>query len=253
MISTLTDTNVSATFSLNLTNPNAPILVADAFFGLPLAVGFSLLGAPVSGLNGLATGATVLSAALQSGNPLAVGGALVDLPAYTLNGFLDGETIVDLTLPVGLATALPSFAGPLGPRPWAEALNLVFGITGITDPTIPIVAHLPFDGLLVPPQPVTATIPVSVAGVTTIDVNLTLGGTPFGGLIPALVNTVPRDLAAAIAPKSSGTQPGASSVSSGPPPSATGSGRRPQARSRQRSFWCVQAFAHENPPDSQRL
>ena len=200
VISTLTDTNVSATFSLNLTNPNAPILVADAFFGLPLAVGFSLLGAPVSGLNGLATGATVLSAALQSGNPLAVGGALVDLPAYTLNGFLNGETIVDLTLPVGLATALPSFAGPLGPT-LAEALNLVFGITGITDPTIPIVAHLPFDGLLVPPQPVTATIPVSVAGVTTININLTLGGTPFGGLIPALVNTVPRDLAAAITPK----------------------------------------------------
>jgi len=196
VISTLTDTNVSTTFALNLTNPSAPLLAADAFFGLPLAVGFSLLGAPVSGLNGLATGATVLGAAIQSGNPLAVGGALVDLPAYGLNGFLNGETIVDVALPVGAATALPGLAGPLlGP-----ILQQVFALPGAPDPTIPIVAHLPFDGLLVPPQPVTATIDVTVAGVP-IPINITLGGTPFGGLIPALVNTVPEDLAAAITPK----------------------------------------------------
>lgn len=200
VISTLTDTNVSTTFALNLTNPSKPILIADAFFGLPLAVGFSLLGAPVSGLNGLATGASVLAAAVQSGNPLAVGGAIVDLPAYALNGFLNGQTIVDVTLPVGATTALPG----LLPNPFGQILGPVlqgvFNLTGLPDPTIPVVAHLPFDGLLVPPQPVTATLDVTVAGVP-VPINVTLGGTPFGGLIPALVNTVPRDLAAAITPK----------------------------------------------------
>jgi hypothetical protein len=62
------------------------------------------------------------------------------------------------------------------------------------------VVHLPFDGLLVPPQAVTATVDVTVAGVT-IPINLTLGGTTFGGLVPTLVNYVPQQLAAAITPK----------------------------------------------------
>ncbi|MFY2861498.1 PE family protein [Mycobacterium sp. THU-M104] len=195
-ISTLTNTNVSASFALNETNPNAPVLESSAYFGLPLSVVFSLLGAPVSGLNGLATGATALAAAVQTGNPLAVGGALVDMPAYFLNGFLNGETVVNMTLPVSATTALPGLAGhTLGP-----VLEQVLGLTGITGPTIPVVVHLSFDGLLVPPHPITATMDVTASDATVTQLNLNLGGTPFGGLLPELLNTVPEQLAASIAP-----------------------------------------------------
>ncbi len=196
-ISTLTNTNVSASFALNETNPNAPVLESSAYFGLPLSVGFSLLGAPVAGLNGLATGVTALAAAVQAGNPLAVGGALVDMPAYFLNGFLNGETVVDMTLPVSTATALPGLSGPvLGP-----VLEQVLDLTGITGPTIPVVVHLSFDGLLVPPHPITATMDVTASDATVTQLDLNLGGTPFGGLLPELLNTVPEQLAASIAPR----------------------------------------------------
>ncbi|WP_085254107.1 PE family protein [Mycobacterium saskatchewanense] len=193
-VSTLTSSTTSTTFGLNLFNPSANVLQADAFFGTPLSLAFSVLGAPVSGLNGLATGATVLSAALQSGNGAAAAGALFDMPAYGLNGFLNGETIVDLALPVSTSTVLPSFLGPLG-----QPLAAILGVAGI-DPTIPIVIHLPFDGLLVPPHPISSTVDVTVGGVLNLPISLTLGGTPFGGLLPLLVNDLPRQLATAITP-----------------------------------------------------
>jgi hypothetical protein len=198
-VTTLTNTDTSTTFALNLTNPSAPILVADAFFGVPLSLGFSLLGAPVSGLNGLATGATVLEAAAQAGNGVGVVGALVDMPAYVMNGFLNGQTIVDLTLPVSTATVPPSLAGPLGPLA-TILLQLDPSLAGSLLPTVPIVVHLPFDGLLVPPQSITATVDVT-AGPVTVPININLGGTEFGGLVPALVNSVPEQLASAITPK----------------------------------------------------
>lgn len=195
-VSTLTNTNVSATFALNETNPSVPLLESNAYFGLPSSVGFSLLGAPVSELNGLTTGATVLAAALQTGNPLAVGGAIIDLPAYFSNGFLNGETVVKMALPVSATTALPGLAGPtLGP-----VLEDILNLTGITGPTIPIEVHLSFDGLLVPPHPITATMDVTASGLTVTQLNLNLGGTPFGGLIPELLNTVPEQLTASITP-----------------------------------------------------
>ena len=63
-------------------------------------MGFALIGPPIAGLDGLATGATAFGTALQTGNGVAALGALADMPAYGLNGFLNGETIVDLTIPV---------------------------------------------------------------------------------------------------------------------------------------------------------
>ncbi|MEE6177702.1 PE family protein [Mycobacterium sp. 050134] len=193
-VSTLTSSTTSTSFGLNLFNPSGNVLQADAFFGTPLSLAFSFLGAPVSGLNGLATGATVLSAAIQTGNGTAAAGALFDMPAYALNGFLNGETIVDLALPVSTSTVLPSFLGPLG-----QSLSAILGVAGI-DPTIPIVIHLPFDGLLVPPHPISSTVDVTVGGVLNLPISLTLGGTPFGGLLPLLVNDLPRQVAAAITP-----------------------------------------------------
>jgi hypothetical protein len=64
--------------------------------------------------------------------------------------------------------------------------------------TVPIVLHLPFDGILVPPHPVTATIDLSALGLPPVPV--TIFGTPFMGLVPLMVNYLPEQLAAAITP-----------------------------------------------------
>jgi PE family len=196
LVSTLTSSNTATTFTLNLTNPSANVLQADAFFGLPLSLGFAVIGPFITTLDGFATGATVFGAAVQTGNGVAAVGALVDMPAYVLNGFLNGETIVDLTLPVSTATAVGGLGGPLlGPL-----LQQILGLAGPLDPTVPIVVHLPFDGILVPQHPITATLDVTVAGVTT-PLNVNLGGTPFGGVADTLLNYLPEQLAAAIVPK----------------------------------------------------
>ena len=94
------------------------------------------------------------------------------------NGFLNGETLVDMTIPVPISTGLPP------PLPG----NF----------TVPITLHLPFDGILVPPHPVTATIDLSALGLPPTLV--TIFGTPFMGLVPLFVNYVPQQLAAAITP-----------------------------------------------------
>jgi hypothetical protein len=160
-------------------------------------------------MDGLATSAMMFGSALQAGNGVAALGALVDMPAYAMNGFLNGTTYVDLTLPVSTTTALGALnpLGPLGPildpvlLPILEpVLEPVLSSLGLS--TIPIVVHLPFDGLLVPPQAVTATIePSALGGLITVPINLTLGGTPFGGIAPLLMNTLPEELAAVITPK----------------------------------------------------
>lgn len=168
----LTDTSVSTTISGSLT---PPALVLGANFGLPLSLLFGVAGAPVAGLDGLATAATEIGHGIATGNPLMVVGGLGDAPALVLDGFLNGETIVDMSLPV------------------------TFSLPIIGDLNIPVVVHLPYQGLLVRPHAITATVPLQILGID-IPINLTLGGTKFGGLLPALLNTVPHDLANAITP-----------------------------------------------------
>jgi hypothetical protein len=65
--------------------------------------------------------------------------------------------------------------------------------------TVPIVLHLPFDGILVPPHPVTATIDLSGILPNT-QIPVTIFGTPFMGLVPLMVDYLPQQLAAAITP-----------------------------------------------------
>lgn len=152
-----------------------------------LPLGFAIIGPPIAALNGLATGATVFGAALQTGNGVAAVGALADMPAYALNGFLNGQTVIDLTIPVTETVTI----GAIGPLP---------GIT-IVPANTPVVVHMPFCGILTPPQQVSATLDVSEGiGQPLQVVNITLGGTQFGGLLPELVNFMPRQIAAAIAP-----------------------------------------------------
>jgi hypothetical protein len=154
-----------------------------------LPLGFAIIGPPIAALDGLATGATVFGAALQTGNGVAAIGALADMPAYALNGFLNGQTVIDLTIPVTETVTI----GAIPP--------LLPGIT-IVPANTPIVVHMPFCGILTPPQQISATLDVSEGIDQPVQVvNLTLGGTQFGGLIPELVNFIPRQIASTISPK----------------------------------------------------
>jgi hypothetical protein len=168
-VGALTNAGVSANFAVNIGLTGAT-LAGTAVFGLPLELGFSVLGAPFAGLNGFAQGATAFGAAAQTGNVLGMLNAVGDMPAYVLNGALNGQLIVDLPLPIA--------------------------VDGLI---LPAVAHVPFDGILTPPQPLTVTIPIDALGIT-IPINATLGGssTQFGGLFPTLVNAIPEAIAKVI-------------------------------------------------------
>lgn len=173
-IGTLTNANVTADFALSLGLPGGT-LAGSAIFGLPLQLGFAILGPPFAMANGIAQGATAFGAAAQTGNVLGMLNAVGDMPAYAMNGFLNGQLLVDLPLPITVSAP------------------------GLGTLTVPAVAHVPFDGLLTPPEPLTVTIPAGVAGLT-VPINATLGGTEFGGLFPTLFNTIPEAIARAITP-----------------------------------------------------
>jgi hypothetical protein len=175
-LATVLNGGISADFDVNVSVlPVGATLAGDAIFGFPLQLGFAVLGFPFTTLNGFATGATAFSTALQTGNALGALNAIADTPAYALNGMLNGSILVDLPLPVST--------------------------DGVT---LPSTAHLPFQGLLTPPQQLTITMPLSVAGIP-IPINATLGGTEFAGLLPFLVNTLPDQFALAISPGASTT------------------------------------------------
>lgn len=143
------------------------------------SLGFALIGPPIATVDGLATGATAFGTALRAGDAVGAAGALVGMPAYVADGFLNGETIIDLTIPVTETVVIPPF------------------------PTIgantPVVAHLPFYGILAQPQPISATIHIP-AGLTTIPITLSYGDTQFGGAVPELLNYIPRQIASTIKP-----------------------------------------------------
>ncbi len=178
-LNAVTNTKVSTVIggNLDLVNPLNSSLTLGANFGLPLQVLFGVGGAPIAALDGLATGATIVSTGFATGNPTMVVGGLFDTPAFVLDGLLNGETIVDLTLPVSFN--VPLIGDIIGP------LN------------VPVIIHLPFNGLLVPPHPIQATVPAELLGIG-VPLTLTLGGTQFSGLLPQLINTVPRALADSI-------------------------------------------------------
>ncbi|WP_085101644.1 PE family protein [Mycobacterium paraense] len=179
-IDTLVNANVTANFAVNVGATLNPIgvgatLAGTAVFGLPLQLGFAILGPPFAMANGIAQGATAFGAAAQAGNVLGMLNAIGDMPAYAMNGFLNGQLLVDLPLPIAVSTpVLGTFV-------------------------MPAVAHVPFDGLLTPPEPLTVTIPAGVAGIT-VPITSTLGGTEFGGLFPTLFNTIAEAIASAITP-----------------------------------------------------
>jgi hypothetical protein len=181
----LTDTNVSASVTPTIDLGSLVPLVLpsvslglDSHFGLALSMLFGIAGPATAGLNGVATSGQIIGAGMLTGNPSQVFGGINDMPAYFLDGMLNGEAIVDLPLPIQIdLSSIP--------------------LLGLGAVTIPVVAHLPFDGFLVPPHPLTASVPIDVLG-NTINVDVTLGGTKFGGLASLLTNSGFRTLADSI-------------------------------------------------------
>jgi hypothetical protein len=180
VLNVLTIPSISAVATLPLSNPTAGSL--SAFFGLPLVLTYAVAGAPISTLTGLATSATAVQQALLAGNGLGALNALIDAPAVVANGFLNSDTLVDFTVPVPINFVLPPPFPPIG-----------------FNTTVPITLHLPFDGILVPPHPLTATLDLRGIPLGS-QVLVTVFGTPFMGLAPLFVNYIPQQLAAAITP-----------------------------------------------------
>ncbi|GAB3010067.1 PE family protein [Mycobacterium bourgelatii] len=169
----------------NPPTPSIPDFAAgtlSAFFGMPLVLSYAAVGAPFAGLNAFATSLESIQQALWAGNGLGALGALIDLPANTLNGYLNLATTLDVAVPVP--------TGLLAPLPTEILITL----------------HLPFDGILVPPHPVTATmtfpgwVPPNPPFPPPNPVEITVFGTPFMGLVPLLVNYIPQQVALAIRP-----------------------------------------------------
>ncbi|MCV7053082.1 PE family protein [Mycobacterium heidelbergense] len=168
VIDVLTNPEVSVTPTLQV--HQTPPIELDAFFGLPSSLGFSAIGPPLAGLDALATSATTFVQAVQTGNGVGALTAIVDAPAVVANGFLNGETHVTMTMTMD-----------------------------VDHLAIPVTMNVPFDGILVAPHPITATVDLGAAGIG-VPVDVTLGGTPFSGLLPGLVNYLPQQLANAITP-----------------------------------------------------
>jgi hypothetical protein len=133
---------------------------ASVFSGVPVTLLLGAVGAPVNAFTALGTSVTAFTDAVQTGNAAGAIGALIDAPAVVTNGLLNGH----MYLPIN------------------------FNISGY-----PTTIDLPLDGLLVPPSTYPATIKVGSLTVTT-----QVGGTPFGGLIPALLTDIPEEFAEAI-------------------------------------------------------
>lgn len=148
--------------------------------GLPVVFGLAVLGPPVSMLEAAGSSAAAFTAALQAGNPAGAIAALIDAPAVIANGFLNGQATF----------------------PYALSLSNITGSAVGDIANVSAVGNLPLDGLLVPPGYYSATVTISTllngigAGPVVLDIGV--GGTPFSGLLPFLVNYAPEQLAQAI-------------------------------------------------------
>ena len=190
VLNTLSIPSISAT----LTQPLTAAGTLSAYFGDPLVLTYATVGPAFTTLNAVANSLTAFDQALATGNGPAALGALIDAPAEAANGFLNGQLIVDapILVPTGLPASIVILPLPPPLPP----------VTAPLPQTILITVHIPFDGLLVQPHPLMATIslpgyppPPLGPGPPT---DVTVFGTPFSGLVPLLVNAIPEQLAAVI-------------------------------------------------------
>ena len=189
MMPLLSQTGSGTQDLVNLLQPGSiPRRIAQNFLDVistvPTSLGLSLIGPPLSTLDGLATGLTEIGAAGQTGNPLAMAGAFVDLPAHVLDGLLNGQPVLDARIPVSVSFDIPQVF-PLPP--------LHVGAGSV------VVAHLPFNGLLAPPAPMGVTLEVAPTPLLPpVSIDLPLGDMRFGGLITQLLTTTPQQVAQVI-------------------------------------------------------
>jgi hypothetical protein len=127
--------------------------------GLPLVLALDAIGAPVVTIEALASSGSAIVGALQTGDGLGALATLIDIPAVAANAFLNGHGTF------GLPQSL-------------------FGIDTIT--------LIPLGGILTPPQFAQLSIPLLSPD------PIPLGGTGFGGILPALSTLLPEQLALAI-------------------------------------------------------
>ncbi len=118
-----------------------------------LAYAFDAVGAPLGAATALRNSIAAIGNAVQTGNPLGFVKALVTTPGNVVHGLLYGQ-----------GTITESIAVPTG---------LPFTSAGI---------NIPYGGLLAPLQPVSVTLTPPTGAPTVVP----LGGTEFGGLIPAV-------------------------------------------------------------------
>lgn len=144
--------------------------VGPAFFGFPVALGLSLIGSPATTISAIGSSAAAFSTAVQTGDFIGAAAAVFTAPAVVANGFLNGQVM--------LGMSLPPVSLPLGQTPMALAIPLGGLLTPMSTTSVIIG---PADGVLVEPQ---LTIP--------------LGGTAIGGILPALLNWAPQQLAQVI-------------------------------------------------------
>ena len=148
VVKTLTDTTISA----KVPNILPPTFKIDATLGLPFALALQAVGAPVTTFSAVSTSASAFANAMQNGNTAAAFEAVLDAPAVVANGFLNGQETI--AVPINIGSGLPT-------------LQL----------------NIPFNGILVPQAPMTTTINWGFPFQTR---TYNVGGTAFGGLIPAL-------------------------------------------------------------------
>jgi hypothetical protein len=175
VIATLTD--FSITPQLEITHLTPLSVTLDTFVGLPLVAGIDLIGAPTATFEAASESFATISTAFATGNIGGAFAALVDAPAVIANGFLNGQA----TLPFGLNLDVP-----------------VLGLGQVASVTANL--NLPLDGIIHPPGFYAATVTVSALNGTIppTTVNVGVGGTPFSGLGPFIVNYAPQQLALAI-------------------------------------------------------
>jgi hypothetical protein len=169
-------TNVSITPHVEILSLLPLELTLDTFVGLPIVAGIDLIGAPAATLAAASSSFAAISGALATGNLAGAFAGLVDAPAVIANGFLNGQA----SLPFGLSiTDVP-----------------VLGTVATVNATL----NLPLDGIIHPPGFYAATVTVSALNglIPPTTVSVGVGGTPFSGLAPFVVNYLPEQLALAI-------------------------------------------------------
>jgi hypothetical protein len=228
---TLTDTSITFGFqpdtsALPLSFANSTITLT---LGLPLALEFDAMGAPITTMFAFEASEAAFASAVQSGNFAAALTALVDAPAVIANGFLNGHATLALQQSFSANLAIPVTDQVTVGIPVTEQAEIDIPLGGVLTPLAPVTAvvgpvtigpvtvgqfSIPVPSITVGPFPVPGTpftvgpftipIPPLTAGPFTVPPE-TFGpfpfivqGTPIGGIIPALVNYAPQQLAHAI-------------------------------------------------------